>query len=389
MANDVKRVNSQLQKEFNMNAGILSSAFMQEARAGSPKMSVLWFSDFLNEEEFETILNTDFARARACLLDALRPRRPWRASRQSTQALALFSFLFVWFWIRVHVGSCTVASLSMLQILISLPLSLFIYYVVFQISYFGAMDCADTKASADILDARHEWTEILRLVPVVDIRTGNATTRHIYHIGHRRRRRLRVLGRLAPEQRGRSTDCRRGSRVLAPAPRGVRVYESFGGHIQHVLCSVNARRVTRLDVLFSVYRSFTTAVAFFATATSKIMPISTFGTVWKSTTELGAPKYSRTVRSRASRPILLKSWTKRFLSVPLNARVEEVQLKHNFLARRSGLEHRFGIFAAICILMNYGLVMVQNPRGKFHAVFQQNVLDARRGESEILRLVQE
>ena len=87
---------------------------MQEATDGSPKMSVLWYSDFLNEEEFETILNTDFA-------------------------LALFSFLFVWFWIRVHVGSCTVASLSMLQILVSLPLSIFVYFVVFRISYFGAM----------------------------------------------------------------------------------------------------------------------------------------------------------------------------------------------------------------------------------------------------------
>jgi len=114
MARDVRRVNSKLTKEFDMTAGLLSSAFMQEARAGSPKMSVLWYSDFLAEDEFETILNTDFA-------------------------LALFSFLFVWFWIRVHVGSCTVASLSMLQILVSLPLSIFIYFVVFRISYFGAM----------------------------------------------------------------------------------------------------------------------------------------------------------------------------------------------------------------------------------------------------------
>ena len=75
---------------------------------------MLWNSQLIQEEEFQAALNSDFS-------------------------FVIFSFLFVWFWMWVHVGSFAVASFSMLQILISLPLSMFIYSVVFQIGYFGAM----------------------------------------------------------------------------------------------------------------------------------------------------------------------------------------------------------------------------------------------------------
>ena len=53
--------------------------------------------------------------------------------------MAMFSILFVWFWIVVHTGSFFIGSLGMLQIFLSLPVSLFLYRVVLRIDYFETL----------------------------------------------------------------------------------------------------------------------------------------------------------------------------------------------------------------------------------------------------------
>ncbi|KAH8085119.1 hypothetical protein JL720_7844 [Aureococcus anophagefferens] len=76
-------------------------------------MSVLWFSNFVLYEEWNFLVFSDLAFA--------------------------FSVIFVWIWIRVHVGSTVVATISMAQIVFSMPLSLFVYRVFLQITYFSPM----------------------------------------------------------------------------------------------------------------------------------------------------------------------------------------------------------------------------------------------------------
>ncbi|KAH8055581.1 hypothetical protein JL722_7918 [Aureococcus anophagefferens] len=77
-------------------------------------MSVLWFSNFVLYEEWNFLVFSDLA-------------------------FAVFSVIFVWIWIRVHVGSTVVATISMAQIVFSMPLSLFVYRVFLQITYFSPM----------------------------------------------------------------------------------------------------------------------------------------------------------------------------------------------------------------------------------------------------------
>ncbi|KAH8085090.1 hypothetical protein JL720_7811 [Aureococcus anophagefferens] len=96
-----------------MKESFMRSAYYKDARAGDPKMSVLWFSNFVLYEEWNFLVFSDLA--------------------------AVFSVIFVWIWIRVHVGSTVVATISMAQIVFSMPLSLFVYRVFLQITYFSPM----------------------------------------------------------------------------------------------------------------------------------------------------------------------------------------------------------------------------------------------------------
>ncbi|KAH8051663.1 hypothetical protein JL720_15047 [Aureococcus anophagefferens] len=97
-----------------MKESFMRSAYYKDARAGDPKMSVLWFSNFVLYEEWNFLVFSDLA-------------------------FAVFSVIFVWIWIRVHVGSTVVATISMAQIVFSMPLSLFVYRVFLQITYFSPM----------------------------------------------------------------------------------------------------------------------------------------------------------------------------------------------------------------------------------------------------------
>jgi len=214
----LQRANNQLQKFFNLKSKFFRSPLEEDARGGASgkRISVLWSSQNVQQQEFATALNNDFA-------------------------LVIFSFLFVWLWMRVHVGSCIVASFSMLQILVSLPLSLFIYRIVFWIPYFGPM-------------------QILVVFIILGIGADDV---FVY------------------------SDAWHQSVEDVPREAG----EAWPAHLKRRVAYAYSRA---LEAILNT--SFTTAVAFFATATSSIMPISTFG-----------------------------------------------------------------IFAAICVLMNYGLVMICTP----------------------------
>jgi hypothetical protein len=55
-------------------------------------------------------------------------------------ALALFSFLFVFIWLRINTGSWFLASVGFFEIFFSIPVSWFIFTVVFQIKYFATLN---------------------------------------------------------------------------------------------------------------------------------------------------------------------------------------------------------------------------------------------------------
>ena len=101
-----------LWRSYDMEGHTLNSKYNQAARSSG--MSVLWFAQPLAQREFSRLVNEDFL-------------------------VAFASVLFVWCYLMYHLGSCFVGSMAMLQISVSLPLSLFFYRVVFRISYFAGM----------------------------------------------------------------------------------------------------------------------------------------------------------------------------------------------------------------------------------------------------------
>ncbi|KAH8086249.1 hypothetical protein JL720_7454 [Aureococcus anophagefferens] len=114
ISEDAVKAGDDLLDRFDMKESFMRSAYYKDARAGDPKMSVLWFSNFVLYEEWNFLVFSDLA-------------------------FAVFSVIFVWIWIRVHVGSTVVATISMAQIVFSMPLSLFVYRVFLQITYFSPM----------------------------------------------------------------------------------------------------------------------------------------------------------------------------------------------------------------------------------------------------------
>lgn len=101
-----------LWKYYDMTGHTLNSKYNQAVRSAGH--SVLWFSEAVAQLEFARLVNEDFL-------------------------VAFASVLFVWGYLIVHLGSIFVGSMAMLQISVSLPLSLFFYRVVFRISYFASM----------------------------------------------------------------------------------------------------------------------------------------------------------------------------------------------------------------------------------------------------------
>lgn len=197
ISEDAVKAGDDLLDRFDMKESFMRSAYYKDARAGDPKMSVLWFSNFVLYEEWNFLVFSDLA-------------------------FAVFSVIFVWIWIRVHVGSTVVATISMAQIVFSMPLSLFVYRVFLQITYFSPM-------------------QILAIFVILGIGADDV---FVY------------------------SDAWHQSRAECPPRDG----EGEGDVLRRRVAFAYARA---LQAIFNT--SFTTAFAFLATSISPIMPLHTFG----------------------------------------------------------------------------------------------------------------
>ena len=196
----VSKTDTDLVDHFNMkDKPPLQSVYMDRARAGASgkKMDVLWTSAMTEETQFVDAVNSDFM---------------W----------AIASVVFVWIWICVHTGSVTIGTVSMLQIIFSLPLALFFYRVVLQIRYIQIMQ---------------------QLVIFVMLGIG-ADDVFVY------------------------TDAWNQSKDLIP----VSPLDDADSIVQKRVAFAYRRAFT---AIFNT--SFTTAAAFLSTAISGLIPISTFG----------------------------------------------------------------------------------------------------------------
>ena len=103
-------VEARLMTRFNMKAAFLSTPYMN--RPGKGDTEVRWYSRYLRSKDSQLVINYDLA---------------W----------AFASILAVWAYMSFHTGSVFVASLGMFEILMSFPVSIFIYRVFFGIAYLG------------------------------------------------------------------------------------------------------------------------------------------------------------------------------------------------------------------------------------------------------------
>mmetsp|Transcript_8250 Transcript_8250/g.25531 ORF Transcript_8250/g.25531 Transcript_8250/m.25531 type:complete len:1071 (+) Transcript_8250:228-3440(+) len=112
----VNRIQNDLIDKYNMKGKPARSVYFDEARAGEAgeKFEVLWWNPFLEDEQFVEAVNSDFT-------------------------FAIASIVFVWVWLCVHTSSFFIGSCGMLQILLSLPISLFWYRVVLWRRYIAIM----------------------------------------------------------------------------------------------------------------------------------------------------------------------------------------------------------------------------------------------------------
>jgi len=193
----VQRTENDLLSKYNMKGEGLMSAYLDRARDGESgkRIDILWWNAFVENSQFTQTVNSDFT-------------------------LAICSIIFVWIWISVHTASIIIGTVSILQILLSIPLALFFYRVILQIKYISVMQ---------------------NLVVFVILGIGADDVFVFY-------------------------DAWRQSEAKIPS-------DFFG----------NDRLKERIQFAYqrafqSIFNtSFTTAVAFFATAIAELVPIATFG----------------------------------------------------------------------------------------------------------------
>ncbi len=105
-------VEAKLFERFGMKAGFLSSPYMGVPVDESSGTIVRWYAGYLRSKDSSLVINYDLSWAGA-------------------------SVAAVWAYMCVHTGSAFVASLGMFEILMSFPVSVFIYRVVFGVRYLG------------------------------------------------------------------------------------------------------------------------------------------------------------------------------------------------------------------------------------------------------------
>lgn len=103
-------VESKLMARFDMKAAFLSTPYMNQPGEGDT--SARWYAGYLRSKDSRLVINYDLA---------------W----------AFASILAVWAYMAFHTGSLFIASLGMFEILMSFPVSIFIYRLFFGVSYLG------------------------------------------------------------------------------------------------------------------------------------------------------------------------------------------------------------------------------------------------------------
>jgi len=169
--------------------------------------------------------------------------------------MALASIFFVWFWIVVHTGSLWVGSLGMLQIILSLPVSLFLYRVVFQIWFFDTLQTLAIfvilgVGADDVFVMVDAWVQSRDEVPY-DPRSEE--------------------GEEDDDPRTCDPQAFPACCVSARAPHEGHDPARAGWYARRMEYAYSRAA----KAVFNT--SWTTAMVFFATAVSPIMPISTFG----------------------------------------------------------------------------------------------------------------
>lgn len=103
-------VEQKLFQRFNMNAKFLSTPYM--GLLHEQGTAIRFYAGYLRSKDSQSIIGYDLSWAGA-------------------------SILAVWVYMAFHTGSMFVASLGMFEILASFPVSIFLYRVLFQVSYLG------------------------------------------------------------------------------------------------------------------------------------------------------------------------------------------------------------------------------------------------------------
>jgi hypothetical protein len=103
-------VEAKLMERFQMKAAFLSTPYMN--RPGEGDTDMRWYAGYLRSKDSQLVINYDLA---------------W----------AFASIIAVWAYMSFHTGSLFIASLGMFEILMSFPVSIFIYRVFFGVSYLG------------------------------------------------------------------------------------------------------------------------------------------------------------------------------------------------------------------------------------------------------------
>jgi len=186
----VDAVKVTLLDHFDMEARFFFSAW--RAPAYTTHLEVKFLSEPLIENEFSDMSNTDFL-------------------------MAFASILFVFFYVSFHTGSFALGFFGMVMIILSIPMAMFFYFVVFRIQYFAMI---------------HNLAVFI------------------------------VLG-IGADDIFVFTDAWRQSSTMPP----------------HISGSYSSRMLfTYKRTAQAVFNtSFTTAVAFFGTAVSPVMPVAAFG----------------------------------------------------------------------------------------------------------------
>ena len=104
-----RQVEQDLLKYFNQEFTMFRSAYLNTFSKNN--LQVKYYSWNLNNIEFNRVVNGDMI-------------------------MTLCAIVFVFIWIRVHTGSFFLSSMSMLQIILSMPMAFLIYRFVFGINYF-------------------------------------------------------------------------------------------------------------------------------------------------------------------------------------------------------------------------------------------------------------